>query len=63
VTAAAKAQRVLAVGFNWRFQPALQKMRRMLQDGRVGRLLHIEGNFNDPSVYGLPEGALAPAGG
>ena len=55
VTAAAKAQRVLAVGFNWRFQPALQKMRRMLQDGRVGRLLHIEGNFNGPSVYRFPK--------
>jgi predicted dehydrogenase len=54
VTACAEAQRVLAVGFNWRFQPALQEIRRMLQDGRLGRLLHIEGNFNGPSVYRFP---------
>jgi predicted dehydrogenase len=52
--ACADANRVLAVGFNWRYQPALQEIRRMLQDGRLGRLLHIEGNFNGPSVYRFP---------
>ncbi|MDP2706763.1 MAG: Gfo/Idh/MocA family oxidoreductase, partial [Burkholderiales bacterium] len=41
----------LAVGYNWRFQPALQEIRRMLDDGRLGKLLHIEGNFCGPSVY------------
>ena len=41
----------LAVGFNWRFQPALQEVKRMLDDGRLGKLLHIEGNFCGPSVY------------
>ena len=41
----------LAVGYNWRFQPALQEMKRMLDDGRLGKLLHIEGNFCGPSVY------------
>ena len=25
-----------------------------MQDGRLGRLLHIEGNFNGPSVYRFP---------
>ena len=50
----ATAGRVLAVGFNWRYQPALQEIRRMLEDGRLGRLLHIEGNFNGPSVYRFP---------
>ena len=52
--ACADARRVLAVGFNWRFQPALQEIRRMLQDGRLGKLLHIEGNFNGPSVFRFP---------
>jgi predicted dehydrogenase len=51
VNACASAGRVLAVGFNWRYQPALQEIKRMVQDGRLGRLLHIEGNFNGPSVY------------
>jgi predicted dehydrogenase len=55
VTACAEAKRVLAVGFNWRYQPALQEIRRMLQDGRLGRLLHVEGNFNGPSVYRFPK--------
>src|SRR5207244_1435558 len=53
--ACADAGRVLAVGFNWRYQPALQEIRRMLRDGRLGRLLHIEGNFNGPSVYRFPQ--------
>ena len=41
----------LAVGYNWRFQPALAEARRMLEDGRLGKLLHIEGNFCGPSAY------------
>jgi predicted dehydrogenase len=63
------AKRVLAVGFNWRYQLALQEIRRMLQDGRLGRLLHIEGNFNGPSVYRFPkdhwrqQAEEGPAGG
>jgi predicted dehydrogenase len=53
--ACAEARRLLAVGFNWRYQPALQEIRRMLDDGRLGRLLHMEGNFNGPSVYRFPK--------
>ena len=49
--ACADAKVTLAVGYNWRFQPALQAIKRMLDDGRLGKLLHIEGNFNGPSVY------------
>ncbi len=46
-----EAKITLAVGYNWRFQPALQEMKRALEDGRLGKLLHMEGNFNGPSVY------------
>lgn len=49
--ACADAKVTLAIGYNWRFQPALQEMKRALDDGRLGKLLHIEGNFNGPSVY------------
>lgn len=49
--ACARNNVTLAVGFNWRFQPALQEIRRMLDDGRLGKLLHIEGNFCGPSAY------------
>jgi len=51
VRACAKAKVTLAVGYNWRFQPALQEIRRMIDDGRLGKLLHIEGNFCGPSAY------------
>ena len=59
----------LAVGYNWRFQPALQEIRRMLDDGRLGKLLHVEGNFCGPSAYRFARGHWrhdrdeVPAGG
>lgn len=55
VRACARRGVTLAVGYNWRFQPALQEIRRMLDDGRLGKLLHIEGNFCGPSVYWYPK--------
>ena len=51
VAACAEHKVTLAVGYNWRFQPALREVKRMLQDGRLGKLLHIEGNFCGPSAY------------
>ena len=51
VAACAQERLTLAVGYNWRFQPALQEAKRMLEDGRLGKLLHIEGNFCGPSAY------------
>ncbi len=51
VKACADHKVTLAVGYNWRFQPALQEIKRKLDDGRLGKLLHIEGNFCGPSVY------------
>jgi predicted dehydrogenase len=59
----------LGVGYNWRYQPALQAIRRMIEDGTLGRVLHIEGNFCGPSVYRFPAGHWrhdreeGPAGG
>jgi predicted dehydrogenase len=44
----------LAVGYNWRFQPALVEIKRMLDSGALGKLLHLEGNFCGPSVYRYP---------
>ena len=49
--ACARAGVTLAVGYNWRFQPALVEAKRMLDDGRLGKLLHVEGNFCGPSAY------------
>jgi len=69
VRACADAGVTLAVGYNWRFQPALRAIRKMLEDGSLGRLLHIEGNFCGPSAYRFPRGHWrhdrdeVPAGG
>ena len=49
--ACAEHQVTLAIGYNWRFQPALREAKRMLDGGRLGKLLHIEGNFCGPSAY------------
>jgi predicted dehydrogenase len=51
VGACSRAGVTLAVGYNWRFQPALKEIKRMLEDGRLGKLLHVEGNFCGPSAY------------
>ncbi len=51
VRACADNKVTLAIGYNWRFQPALMEIKSMLGDGRLGKLLHVEGNFCGPSVY------------
>jgi predicted dehydrogenase len=58
----------LAVGHNRRFWPAMQALKRIVEEGRLGRLLHIEGhnsNENSNRVTGgwrtLPE--ESPGGG
>jgi predicted dehydrogenase len=67
--ACAEAGVTLGVGYNWRFQPALRKIRELIDDGTLGRVLHIEGNFCGPSAYRFPEGhwrhdrTEGPAGG
>lgn len=59
----------LGVGYNWRYQPALQAIRRLIDDGTLGRVLHLEGNFCGPSAYRFPRGhwrhdtGEVPAGG
>jgi predicted dehydrogenase len=69
VAACAERGITLAVGYNWRFQPALQEIRHMLEDGRLGKLLHVEGNFCGPSAYRFArehwrhDRAEVPAGG
>ncbi len=40
-----------AVGYNWRFQPALREIKRQVDDGTLGLILHVEGNFCGPSAY------------
>ena len=59
----------LGVGYNWRYQPALRRIRSLIDDGTLGRVLHLEGNFSGPSAYRFPKGhwrhesTEGPAGG
>ncbi len=67
--ACAQAGVTLSIGYNWRYQPALRKIRELIDDGTLGRVLHIEGNFCGPSAYRFPKGHWrhdreeCPAGG
>ncbi len=69
VAACAEHGVTLGVGYNWRYQPALQRIRQLIDDGTLGRVLHIEGNFCGPSAYRFPKGHWrhdreeVPAGG
>ncbi len=50
-TSASDAGIVLAVGHNRRFLPALQDLRSMIDNGDLGIVTHMEGNFSGP--FGL----------
>jgi predicted dehydrogenase len=54
VRACASAGVTLAVGFNWRFQPALRALKQLLDEDALGTLLHMEGNFCGPGIYRFP---------
>ncbi len=42
-----QARRVTLVAYNYRFSPQLLQVRRMLQEGAVGRVLSIRGTFSE----------------
>ena len=39
----------LAVGFNRRFLPVMRDLRAMAEEGELGKLLHVEGQFSGPT--------------
>src|SRR5438034_971940 len=41
----ARAKRVGMTGFNWRFPAAMQRMRALMAEGVVGRVLHVHGRW------------------
>ena len=59
----------LGIGFGRRMAPAFRDMQRLVNDGRIGKLLHIEANFSGPTGYQLKNDswratrAEAPGGG
>lgn len=56
VAACREAGVVLALGHNRRFLPAVAEMKRLLADGSLGTLLHIEGQFSGPGAAAYTAG-------
>ncbi|PHK96698.1 oxidoreductase [Pseudoroseomonas rhizosphaerae] len=56
VAACREAGVVLALGHNRRFLPAVAELKAMLADGRIGRLLHVEGHFSGPGAAAYKPG-------
>ena len=42
---------VLALGHNRRCLPAFRRLETLVQEGRLGQILHAEGNFSGPSAF------------
>jgi len=69
VAACRAAGRVMALGHNRRFLPAVAEIRRMIAAGELGTLCHIEGTFAGPGAFAYQRGMWradpqeSPAGG
>jgi predicted dehydrogenase len=69
VDATRRAGVVLALGHNRRFLPAIHELKRLIDAGVLGEILHAEGNISAPAGYRLRPGgwrataAESPAGG
>ena len=68
VSAIEAAGRVLGIGHERRFEPPIQDLRTLYENGALGRLLQIEANFSQDKFLSMPAGnwrmsdAEAPAG-
>lgn len=56
VAACAKAGVVLGVGHERRFEPALIEIKRMVEEGELGTIMHAEANFSHDSLSKLDPG-------
>ena len=56
VQACKDADVILGVAHNRRFFPAYQELQNMVRSGKLGEILHLEGNFSGPSGYRRKEG-------
>jgi predicted dehydrogenase len=68
LAACAKANGVLGIGHERRYEPAMEEMRRLFESGKLGRLLHMDANVShsnfrkmDPSNW-RRDPRHAPAG-
>jgi len=60
IQACADRKVTLMVGYNWRYQPALQEVFAHDWRWRLGRVLHVEGNFNGRACIAMPRTTGVP---
>ena len=56
INALKKKNLKLGVGFSRRFQPAYLDLIKMVENGEIGQILHIEGEQSGPSAYKIKDG-------
>jgi predicted dehydrogenase len=54
VEACRKAGVMLGIGHERRFEPAMIEVRRLLEEGRLGTIMHIEANFSHDKLAHVP---------
>ena len=54
VNACNAANVVLGVGHERRFEPAMVEVRRMVETGELGKIMHVEANFSHDKLANLP---------
>jgi predicted dehydrogenase len=47
---------VLGIGHERRFEPAMQEVRRLVSEGALGTIMHVEANFSHDKLANVPEG-------
>ncbi|MEX3009698.1 Gfo/Idh/MocA family protein [Hoeflea sp. TYP-13] len=69
VAACEAAGVVLGIGHERRFEPALQRVRKLVEDGALGTIMHAEAAFSHDKLINVPAGdwrtskAVSPAAG
>ena len=69
VAACRDAGKVLGIGHERRFEPAMQRLKAMIDAGELGTIMHAEAAFSHDKLIGIPAGgwrtdkALSPGAG
>jgi predicted dehydrogenase len=56
VAACNRAGVVLGIGHERRYEPAIVEVRRLIREGVLGTLMHVEANFNHDKLANVPAG-------
>jgi predicted dehydrogenase len=56
VQACREAGVVLGIGHERRFEPAIQEVLRLVSEGALGTIMHVEANFSHDKLANVPEG-------